>query len=118
MPILRFDTSESGGVAVVALAGELDLAGAERLEQEIAGLGARPGVETVVLDLRALEFMDSSGLRLIVTSGSTLEASGRELALERGPETVMRVFEITRMAEGMTFIDAPNAVAGRSEPPA
>lgn len=109
MPILEFETSESGSVAVVGLVGELDLAGAERLGQEIERLGAAPGVETVVLDLRELEFMDSSGLREIVTAGSTLRAAQRELALVPGPDTVMRVFEITRMAERMTFVDAPDA---------
>ena len=96
----------AGRVAVVALEGELDLAGAATLEQELARLESEPP-EAVVLDLRAVEFMDSSGLRVIAVASRRAEDGGRRLALVPGSEQVMRVFDITRMRERLDFVAAP-----------
>ena len=90
--------------------GELDLPGAAVLEDELARVEAEPDLGTIVLDLRGLEFMDSSGLRLVVTADLRLREAGRRLVLVRGDENVQRVFEITRMAERLTFVDDPEAV--------
>jgi anti-sigma B factor antagonist len=109
---LEFDTTLSDGVAVVALGGELDLSGAGVLEQEIERLAADSRAATVVLDLRGLEFLDSSGLRIVALADRRLANSGRRLALVRGTETVQRVFDITRMSDRLDFVDDPAAVAG------
>ena len=66
----------------------------------------------VVLDLRELEFMDSSGLRLVALAERRLGAAGRGLVLVRGPEAVQRVFEITRMEDHLTFVDEPGGDGG------
>ena len=55
----------SAGDAVISLSGELDLSGAPALDEEIGRLATADGVERVVLDLRELEFLDSSGLRSV-----------------------------------------------------
>ena len=54
-------------VAVVTLRGELDLAGAAALEQELARLDAAEP-DAIVLDLRDVDFMDSSGLRVVAVA--------------------------------------------------
>jgi anti-anti-sigma factor len=64
-------------------------------------------VERVVLDLRRLEFLDSSGLRSVALAQRRLAGAGRHLVLVRGRETVQRVFEITRMDERLQFVDEP-----------
>ena len=110
MPNLDFQTTHNGTMAVVAPTGELDLPGAAVLEDELARVEAEPELGTIVLDLRGLEFMDSSGLRLVVTADLRLREAGRRLVLVRGDENVQRVFEITRMAERLTFVDDPEAV--------
>jgi anti-anti-sigma factor len=115
---LNFDTTLSAGVAIVVLDGELDLSGAGLLEQEIERLAADPRAETVVLDLRGLDFLDSSGLRLVALADRRLAGAGRRLALVRGPETVQRVFDITRMTDRLNFVDDPAAVAGEGAGPA
>jgi anti-sigma B factor antagonist len=108
---LSFETSVNGRSAVVALDGELDLAGAATLEQELARLEeALSGA--IVLDLRRVRFMDSSGLRVIAMSVQRALSLGRRLALVRGTEQVMRVFEITRMEERLEFVDDPLEVTG------
>jgi anti-sigma B factor antagonist len=105
---LDFNTTLSGaGDALIALTGELDLSGAPALDEEIARLAAADGVKRVIVDLRGLEFLDSSGLRVVAMADRQLAAAGRQLALVRGAEPVQRVFSITRMDERLTFVDAP-----------
>jgi anti-anti-sigma factor len=98
-------------VALVTLRGELDLPATAELEPELDRLGDEPGVDVVALDLRELEFLDSSALRLVVVAARRLEEGGRRLVLVRGSQPVQRVFEITRMTERLEFVDAPEHVA-------
>jgi anti-sigma B factor antagonist len=109
-PTLEVETTKDGTVAVVAARGELDLSGAAILETELERLAAEPELGTVVLDMRGLEFMDSSGLRLIVLTDMRARDAGRRFTLVRGIDTVHRVFEITRMAERLDFVDRPEDV--------
>jgi anti-sigma B factor antagonist len=110
VPTLDFQTTLNGTVAVVVATGELDLSGAAVLEAELERLAAEPELGTVVLDMRGLEFMDSSGLRLVVLSDMRAREVGRRFALVRGPETVHRVFEITRMSDRLDFVADPAEV--------
>jgi anti-sigma B factor antagonist len=110
MPKLQFETTRNGTVATVRPTGELDLSGALVLEAELDRLAEEPELATVVLDLRGLEFMDSSGLRLVVVADMKAREAGRRFCLVRGDETVHRVFEITRMSERLDFIDDPEEV--------
>jgi anti-sigma B factor antagonist len=110
MPNLEFMTTRERTVAIVAPTGELDLSGATVLEAELDRLAAEPELGIVVLDLRGLEFMDSSGLRLIALADMRAREAGRRFALIRGDDTVHRVFEITRMSERLEFVDDPEAV--------
>ena len=111
MANLSLETSVADRGAVIALSGELDLAGAAALEQELERLQGE-AAEAVVLDLRGVGFMDSSGLRLIALSAQRAQELGRRLALVPGPEQVMRVFELTRMRERLEFVDDPREVTG------
>ena len=106
MPKLDFETTRNGTVAVVRPTGELDLSGAAVVESELDRLAGEPGLATVILDLRGLEFMDSSGLRLVVVADMRAREAGRRFALVPGTEAVQRVFEITRMTEHLTFVEA------------
>jgi anti-sigma B factor antagonist len=110
VPILDFETVENRAIAVITATGELDLSGAAVLDVELERLAADPELGTVVLDLRGLEFMDSSGLRLVVQADMRAREAGRRFVLVKGPDTVHRVFEITRMSERLDFVDSPEAV--------
>ena len=107
---LDFETTLNGTVAIVAPTGELDLSGATVLEAELLRLAREPGLDTVVLDLRGLEFLDSSGLRLVVVADMRAREAGRRFALVRGAETVHRVFDITRMTDRLDFVADPDEV--------
>jgi anti-anti-sigma factor len=102
-----FETEVRGALAIVALRGELDLLATAALEPELERLADEPGVDVVALDLRALDFLDSSGLRAVVLASRRLSENERRLVLVRGPSPVQRVFEITRMTERLEFVDAP-----------
>ena len=106
-PLAFTTTLTSAGDALISLTGELDLSGAGPLDEELDRLAAEDGVRRVVLDLRELEFMDSSGLRTVALAERRLGALGRALVLVRGPEAVQRVFAITRMEDHLTFVDDP-----------
>ena len=107
MANLDFETTRNGAVAVIAPTGELDLSGAALLEDELDRLASESELSTLVLDLRQLEFMDSSGLRLVVLADMRAREAGRRFVLVKGAETVHRVFEITRMSERLEFVADP-----------
>ena len=73
---LTFTTAlTSAGDALISLTGELDLSGAGPLEEEIDRVVAADGIRKVVLDLRELEFMDSSGLRMVALAARRVRQS-------------------------------------------
>lgn len=107
MTLLSFQTTITGDVAVVTLSGELDVAGASLLEHELNRVAADHDATGLVLDLSQLDFMDSTGLRLVVLADAGAKREGRRLWLVRGKPDVQRVFEITRMTDRLEFIDSP-----------
>jgi len=110
VPRFGFETTEDGALAVVTLHGELDLLATGELEPELERLAAQPGIDVVALDLRELEFLDSSGLRLVIVAQGQMRDNHRRLVLVRGSQPVHRVFEITRLTERLEFVDAPEHV--------
>src|SRR4051794_28125305 len=105
-PPAGFDVDEhhAGGVRTVRPTGELDIATASRLERALLD-GRRPG-DDVVLDLSALEFIDSTGLRVIVHAVEAARRHGWTLTLRHGPPAVRRVFELAGVVGALPF-DAP-----------
>ena len=118
MTLLTFETTVTGDVAVVALQGELDVAGAGLLEHELDRILADHAPAALVLDLSGLDFMDSTGLRLVVLADQRASDEGRAFAVVRGIEDVHRVFEITRMTDRLRFLDSPTEAADLGGPAA
>lgn len=79
-----FDISciDEGGVEVVAVAGELDVAGAPALAAELSRAGAGP----LLLDMCGTTFVDSSGLRALIEGREHAVAHGRRFALACSPD--------------------------------
>ena len=90
--------------ALVRLIGELDLAGAPRAAEAIEH-AERAAPATLELDLSSLEFIDSTGLRLMIEARRRAQATGRRLVLRPGPPPVQRVFEVTALASLFEFVD-------------
>jgi anti-anti-sigma factor len=62
--------------------------------------------------MSGLDFMDSTGLRLVVLASQRADRDGRRLTLVKGPEDVHRVFEITRMIDRLDFVDDAGEAMG------
>jgi anti-anti-sigma factor len=69
-----------------------------------------------VLDLSGLSFLDSTGLRLVVTADQRARDEQRRLAVVRGSESVQRVFSITRLDEHLEMVDDVSAVDSAGTP--
>lgn len=88
--------------------GELDLATAPELEDKVLA-AVRDGGRDVVLDLRELTFMDSTGVRTIVAAHQCAEQTGNVLRVVRPPRdsAVSRVIEISGIDEALGLVDEP-----------
>jgi anti-sigma B factor antagonist len=102
------------GVAVVAPEGEIDLRTADAVRAELdAGRAEAP---CLVLDLREVTFMDSSGIRLLIEAQLTAERDGFDFAVVRGPGQVQRLFELAGLEGRLPIVDDPSqAGRGRSD---
>ena len=104
MTILEVETRPGAGLVHLVLRGELDLSTVERVENELDAV--ETGDEKLlVLDLSGLTFLDSTGLRLMVTADQRAQKDGRRLVIVKGPETVQRVFSITKLDETLEMVD-------------
>jgi anti-anti-sigma factor len=93
----------------VVLSGDLDLSTAKRAEDAIEE-AERGGASLIVIDLRRLSFMDSTGLRVIVSADKRAKRSGKRAVIVQGPSAVRRVFEITRLGERLEIVDTPEEI--------
>jgi anti-anti-sigma factor len=107
METLRLSSERAGDNAIrVVVAGELDMASAPKIEEELRSVEQQdPSV--ILLDLRELDFMDSSGLRAILTADARARDQGRRLVVIRGSENIQRLFAVTRLDERMEIVDDP-----------
>lgn len=92
-----------GAVLVVAPEGELDMATVDALRGELeVELG---DARFLVLDLRGLGFLDTSGLQLVFEQQKRSEREGFTFVLVRGQPHVQRLFEIAGMNDRLTVVD-------------
>lgn len=105
--------SRRDGIAWLALGGELDVFTAPTLREAIEE-AAPAGSENLVLDLRGLSFLDSSGLAVILAAHERLGGTGGgELRLViRGSAPVEALFETIGAAEYLNLVDDPSALSG------
>jgi anti-sigma B factor antagonist len=102
------------GVAVVAPEGDIDLRTAPAVRSELEA--ARGEAACVVLDLRLVEFMDSSGIRLLVEAQLAADRDGASFAVVRGPAPVQRLFELAGLDGRLTLVDEPAQAASGERP--
>lgn len=110
MTILELETRRGEGLVQLMLRGELDLSTVQKVEDELEAVEGGED-KLVVLDLSGLTFLDSTGLRLMVTADQRAQKDGRRLVIVKGPETVQRVFSITKLDETLEMVDDLSEVA-------
>ena len=98
------DVATADGTARVRLAGDLDLSTVPALWTRVEALRG-DGSARIVLDLAELDFIDSTGLRLILELHGEAARDGFTLALVPGGDAVQRVFDVTGTAAVLPFIE-------------
>ena len=105
-------TRSCDGHAVVALRGELDLADAVAVAAALTAVAARePGI---IVDLAALEFIDSSGVAALARGRRQARQAGGDLLLAAPQQTVMRVLAITRLTDAFAVYATVEEAAGEA----
>jgi anti-sigma B factor antagonist len=103
-----------GEVAVIVPEGDIDLKTAPAVRAELEAAQAEAG--RVVLDLRQVAFMDSSGIRLLVEAQIAAERDGFAFAVVRGPAPVQRLFDLAGLEGRLALVDDPAQAPGGQRP--
>ena len=103
--LLTIRAESRNGITIVVLGGELDLSTASMLREHLVTLG-QDGSSTIILDLRELKFVDSSGLHAFIGARSDAEANGHRVLLIGAEARVRRLFEITNTLDMLDESDA------------
>lgn len=106
------ERTSDGDIRVLSIKGELDLATAPELEETLGEAQATSGA-TVLINLGACEFIDSTGIALIVRSWQrTQEDGGGAFALCCASDQVQRVLEISGVGSSIpVYEDLDSALA-------
>jgi anti-anti-sigma factor len=100
----RIASEQDGGTSYLRLEGEFDLACKEMFQEHLLGVTAdRPA--GVIVDLSRLEFMDSSGLRMLAEAESLCRESGIDYGVIAGTGQARRVFDLTGMDDVLPVVD-------------
>ena len=98
--MLTIEKNRHGTELTVALDGRLDTVSAPNFEAVVKNDLA--GVESLILELKKLQYTSSAGLRVILLAQKTMNKQG-EMILKNVSEGVMEVFEMTGLADLLTI---------------
>jgi anti-anti-sigma factor len=103
---LRIEAHTTDRLTTLTVSGELDLVSSPVLERELERAYGSDA-DLIALDLRGLEFMDSTGLHLLIRAQQRADQAGRRLALIQGREQVERVLDLTGVAGLVRIVASP-----------
>ena len=103
--ILVVDVNRLGATALVQPRGELDLASIEKLRAALDGLGAP---RSLILDMRGLSFIDSTGLHLLAQLHERAQRDGFALELIAPPAPADRSIRVCGLDRRLPFVTAPS----------
>ena len=113
---LGLDVTEHDGVSVVEVRGEVDVSTAPRLRQALMELAAEGRCDVVVV-LDGVEFLDSTGLGVLVSGLKRFRTMGGDLILVCTRPRLLRVLELTRLDRAFAvYPDLAAAVGGSTQP--
>ena len=110
---LTIETRDVDGRTVVAVGGEIDVYTAPKLRDKITELvGA--GVYDLVVDMEGVEFLDSTGLGVLVGGLKKVRAHDGSLQLVCSQDRLLKIFRITGLAKVFVIHDSPEAALAGS----
>jgi anti-sigma B factor antagonist len=92
---IDIQTRYEADTAVVAAVGDVDLATAGLIEQAIADALAHSGVTGVEVDLSGVEFLDSSGISVLLKGRRMADRAGSRYRVVRAHDIALRVLEVS-----------------------
>ncbi len=98
--MLNITTKTDGGALQVALEGRLDTVTSPQLENELKN--ALDGADALVLDMQALEYISSAGLRVLLSAQKLMSSKGG-MKLLHVNDTIMEIFEVTGFSDILTI---------------
>ena len=105
MPI-GLETEERDGTLRASLSGELDLASVPEVEARLLEIEARERPpQHLVIDLRAVRFIDSTGLSLLVNAHKRARLAGRRLTVVSGTGPPRRILETTGLDRRLEIVE-------------
>ena len=102
---LGLDVSERNGFSVLAVSGEVDVATVPRLREQLHGLVAQ-GSNKIIVNLDGVDFLDSTGLGVLVGALKRVRTHDGELALVCTQPRILKVFEITGLTKVFAIYDS------------
>jgi anti-sigma B factor antagonist len=110
---LTLSTREVDGTTIVSVGGEIDVYTAPKLRDRITELVGE-GVFNIVIDMEAVEFLDSTGLGVLVGGLKKVRAHDGSLELVCTQDRLLKIFRITGLAKVFVIHDsADGALAAR-----
>ncbi len=106
--------------AMLSVEGEVDVYTAPILRQKLGELADRRGLSRIVVDLESVEFLDSTGLGVLVAALNRARRQDGDVELICSRRRILRVFEITGLTKVFTIhesLDALSCAAPRRSPP-
>ncbi|MDQ6605971.1 MAG: STAS domain-containing protein [Actinomycetota bacterium] len=103
----RVELRTEDRASVLAVSGELDLACTPELENHLAQV-FQSGAKLVIVDLRELEFIDSTGLSVLVKADQQAQEAGCEFGIVNGGTQVRRLLSLTGVTERLRVFDEPD----------
>ena len=104
MANFEVDTEQRSGEMAIRLSGDLDLSSFDAVDEVLASAQSNSN-SSVRIDLRGLEFIDSSGIRLLLVAHERAQSNGHGLCIIRGSERIQRVFTLTDLDGRLPFCD-------------
>jgi len=103
---LEVETRNCAAGLLLSVEGEVDLATAPALDAALER-ALRSQRASVIVDLRTVNLVDASGLRLLLRHERDARSGGRRLIVVKGPPHVHRVFVLTGVSDRLTMVDEP-----------
>jgi anti-anti-sigma factor len=104
--LLTIVSQERAGTHFVRLEGEMDGSTARELEDELIRIEGT-SASLIVLDLAGLEFIDSTGLAVLMRAQWRAANNAHKLCLTRPPENIMRILELCGLDEELPLVERP-----------
>ena len=110
---LKVSSRSQGDHLVLALAGEIDLYTAPRLQSELTAALRAGDVVNIVVDMSAVEFCDSTGMNVLLAAHRLANERGGSLALAAPRPAVRKILEVTGLQSVFTVHDDVAAITGQ-----